>query len=44
MVFLSNFGQLGGGCVVLGGDGHDARKCGTEDGEDGSFTGSDGLE
>jgi len=28
----------------LSGDGHDARNCGIEDGEDGSFTGGDGLE
>ena len=44
LVFLADFGKLGVDGVQLGGDGNYARDGCTEDGEDGTFTGSDGLE
>jgi len=44
LVFFADVRELVIDRVQLSGDGHDARDGGTEDGEDGSFTGGDGLE
>ena len=44
LVFLADFGELGGDGVELGRDSHYGRDCGTEDGEGGAFTCRDGLE
>jgi len=44
LAFLAYLSELVGDRVQLGGDGHYARDGGTEDGEDGAFAGSDGLE
>jgi len=43
LLFFTNLRELGGDCVSLGGDGHYAGDGSTEDGEDGTFTGSDRL-
>jgi len=44
LIFLADIGELGVNWVQLGGDGHYSRDGGAENGEDGAFTGGDGLE
>ena len=43
LVLFAHLRELGVDRGQLGGDGYYARNCGTEDGEDGAFAGSNGL-